>query len=203
MNLALEALRQHPALWSSPGEREALPTGFEDLDRLLPGGGWPVGALIEVLGAREGVGELRLLVPALARLTRQRRFAVWISPPHIPYGPALAACGVDLPRVLVVRPPTPEDGLWAAEQALGSGTSGAVLAWVGEAPDRSLRRLQLAAERGKSLGFLFRPVRAADRPSPAALRLAVEPAEGGLAVHVLKGREAGRGVVLGRGVPAS
>jgi hypothetical protein len=192
MPLALDALRQHPAFWSGREERETLPTGFSPLDGLLPGGGWPVGALIEVLSAREGIGELRLLMPVLARLSRQGRFVVWVSPPHLPYGPALAACGVELPRLLVVWPPAPRDGLWAAEQALGSAACGAVLAWVAEAEDRSLRRLQLAAEKGKGLGILFRPTRVAERPSPAALRLLLEPARDGLAVRVLKGKAAGR-----------
>ncbi|MBX3682927.1 MAG: SOS cell division inhibitor SulA, partial [Thauera sp.] len=42
-----------------------LPTGFSALDAELPGGGWPAGALIELLADRPGVGELSLLLPLL------------------------------------------------------------------------------------------------------------------------------------------
>ena len=46
---------------------EALSTGLPALDAVLPGGGWPVGQLVEVLQARPQQHVWRLLVPALAR----------------------------------------------------------------------------------------------------------------------------------------
>jgi len=169
-----------------------LPTGFAALDGRLPGGGWPVGALTEVLPAAPGVGELGLLLPALARLSRRGRWLAWIDPPHIPYAPALSVAGVDLARVVTVRPACPADALWAAEQALGSGAPGAVLMWLPQVADRALRRLQLAAERGRAWGVLFRPPAAEGVASPAALRLAVLPAaETGLEVRVFKCRQGG------------
>jgi hypothetical protein len=180
---------------SAPPE-PGLPTGFSALDASLPGGGWPLGALTEVLPAAPGVGEIGLLLPALSRLSREGRWLAWIDPPHIPYAPALAAAGVDLSRLVTVRPECPEDALWAAEQALGSGAPGAVLMWPPAAPgamsDKALRRLQLAAERGRAWGILFRPPRAEAVPSPAALRLAVLPAaETGIEVRVFKCRRGG------------
>jgi hypothetical protein len=196
MNSALDILRRNPAFWGRGENQEVLPTGLESLDTLLPGGGWPFGRLTEILLAREGVGELRLLVPALARLSREGRWVVWVSPPHWPYGPALAVAGFDLARFLLVGAQSPRENLWAAEQALGSGTCGAVVVWMEEPEDRALRRLQLAAERGKGLGVLFRPLSAADRSSPASLRLSVEGGRAGLAVRVLKGRSAGRSALL-------
>lgn len=170
-----------------------LPTGFPSLDAALPGGGWPLGALTEVLPAAPGVGEIGLLLPALADLSRAGRWLAWIDPPHIPYAPALAAAGVDLSRLVTVRPACPADALWAAEQALGSGAPGAVLIWPPAAlADRALRRLQLASERGRAWGVLFRPPRAERAPSPAALRLAVLPAaETGIEVRVFKCRRGG------------
>jgi len=181
---------------SAPGfdapDVPGLPTGFADLDGRLPGGGWPVGALTEVLPATPGIGEIGLLLPALALLSRQGRWLAWIDPPHIPYAPALAAAGVDLSRLVTVRPAGPADALWAAEQALRSGAPGAVLMWLDPLADRALRRLQLAAERGRAWGVLFRPPRAEAVPSPAALRLAVLPAvETGLEVRVFKCRRGG------------
>lgn len=194
MNPALQSLRQHPAFWGGERTREILSTGSEALDRLLPGGGWPLGALTEILAEQEGIGELSLVVPALARLSREGRWIPWIAPPHLPYAPALAAWGVRLSRVLLAQSTSPSDALWAAEQALRSGACGAVLAWIGDCEGRSLRRLQLAAERGRCWGVLFRPLRFAERPSPAALRLKVGVAPQGVAVQVLKGR-GGQGTI--------
>lgn len=202
MNLALDLLRRHPALRESPGKAEVLSTGFAALDSLLPGGGWQLGALTEILAAREGIGELGLLMPALARLTGEGRLAVWVSAPYWPYGPALAARGVKLSRTILVGAPTPRETLWATEQALRSGACGAVLAWGTGADGRCLRRLQLAAEEGRCLGVLFPPATTAATPSPAALRLAVEATPGGLAVRILKGRAAGRAAVLHPSAPA-
>jgi cell division inhibitor SulA/protein ImuA len=169
---------------------ESLPSGFAALDALLPGGGLPRGALTEILIAHEGIGELSLLLPLLARAARDERWLVFVAPPYIPYAPALARAGVDLARVLVVHPRA-ADGLWAVEQALRAGTASVVLAWLAHAEPRALRRLQLAAEAGGSLGILFRATCRGEDNSPAALRLKLEPASPGgacVAVHILKRR---------------
>jgi hypothetical protein len=63
-----------------------------------------------------------------------------------------------------------------------------VLAWVGTADERALRRLQLAAQAGKSWGLLYRPLRCAATASPAALRMALAPAKDGVSVNILKRR---------------
>ncbi|NOZ09434.1 MAG: translesion DNA synthesis-associated protein ImuA [Gammaproteobacteria bacterium] len=167
----------------------SIPSGFTALDPLLPGGGWPLGALTEIITTHEGVGALRLLTPALAQLSGADRWLAWIAPPYIPYAPALAAAGIDLSRVMLVHAQKQHDILWAAEQALRSGTSGAVLVWLSENIDpKRLHRLQLAAEAGGSLGLIFRPYGAADQASPAALRLLIEPASEYTDVHILKRR---------------
>jgi cell division inhibitor SulA/protein ImuA len=144
------------------------------------------------------VGELSLLIPTLAVLSSGDRWLAWVSPPHIPYGPALAARGVALSRVLLVHARPGQDKLWAVEQMLAAGTCRVVLAWLDDAVDaRSLRRLQLAAEAGKSTGFLFRPGALGALPTPAALRLGLQPTEAGLEVKVLKCRgRSGTAVVL-------
>ena len=175
---SLDALFHERRLWTAstravgrPGE----PTGHAGLDAALPGAGWPRAALSELLLSADGLGELRLLLPTLARLTRQGRDLLMVAPPYLPYAPALAAAGIDLARLRVVHAEG-RDALWAAEQGLRSGACGAVLCWPWSANDRSLRRLAVAAEQGDALGFAFRPLRALDQPSPAALRL--EPMAG-------------------------
>jgi hypothetical protein len=99
---------------------------------------------------------------------------------------------VELDRVAVVAGAQP---LWALEQSLGSGACDVVLGWVRQAQQRQIRRLQLAAERGRTLGVLFRPRRAAREASPAVLRLSVEPCPAGVRLTLLKGRSAHRGVL--------
>ena len=168
----------------------SVPTGFPQLDAELPGGGWPTGALAELLPSHDGIGELRILGHALAALARAGKRLAWIAPPYLPYAPALAAAGIDLAQILIVRTRPARDALWAAEQALASAACGAVLVWPGEAKYAALRRLQLAAERGQAMTMLFRPPRLADEPSPAVLRLTLHTAAGGLAVRILKRRGA-------------
>jgi hypothetical protein len=168
----------------------SIPTGFLQLDAELPGGGWPTSSLTELLPAHEGIGELRLLGPALARLSRAKQRLAWIAPPYLPYAPALNAAGIALDQILIVETRSPLDTLWAVEQALTSAACGAVLAWPGKMKYVELRRLQLAAEHGTALAVLFRPPHTATEPSPAALRLSLVTAAGGLAVHFLKRRGA-------------
>ncbi len=149
------------------------PTGHMELDAALPGGGWPDSALSEILVAKTGIGELRLLWPTLARLTAAGERVVLVGPPHLPYPQAWLSANVDL-RHLAIVPATGRDALWAAEQCLRSGSCGAVLCWPRQADDRALRRLQVAAETGQTLAFAYRPLEEAINPSPAALRLAVD-----------------------------
>lgn len=192
MTAALDAILRHPAVWRGSQRAQiagdVVPSGFAALDDVLPGGGWPCGALTEILPERAGIGELGLLMPALAQLSRQSGWQAWVAPRHVPYAPALAAAGIALARVLVVRPQTSGDAWWAAEQALRSGACCAMLAWLASPDERGMRRLQLAAEAGRSWCVLFRPARDVGQRSPAVLRLYLESAGDSLAVHVIKRR---------------
>jgi len=195
---ALAELLSHPAIWRGNAlggvAAPSMPTGFPALDVELPGGGWPAAALTEILPEHEGIGELRILGPALASLSAHGRWLAWIAPPYLPYAPALQAAGIDLARLLLVKTRSPRETLWAIEQALRSNACGAVLAWPEKIAWPELRRLQLATEGSRALAVLFRPPRAAGEASPAALRLALDTCEGDLAVRILKRR----GAVLDR-----
>jgi len=188
------ALLQQLARICRSGRAEGLlpaqPTGFDALDVLLPGGGWPVGALTELMSTVCGIGELQLLLPALRTLVQSGRHLAWIAPPYPPYAPALALHGIALERLWILHPRDAQETLWAAEQALRCPSFGAVLAWPAQASDKNLRRLQLAAEAGGNLGVLYRPVSAAQSASPAALRLLLQPADDGLMVQFHKVRGA-------------
>jgi hypothetical protein len=191
MNPALAAVLSNPAIWRGGDcapEPAALPSGFPALDAVLPGRGWPGGALTEIVLEREGIGEIRLMLPALVRLQAQRRDIVWIAPPHVPYAPALATAGLDLGRLLIVRCLNSADQLWAYEQALRAPECGAAFAWLGTHDDRTMRRLAVAAREGRTWGVLWRRPGQRAVASPASLRLALARQQGRLAVRVLKRR---------------
>jgi cell division inhibitor SulA/protein ImuA len=196
MSPSFSALLDRPDIWRGDSLNRAggshvcsvVPSGFPQLDAELPGGGWPAGALTEILPAHEGIGELRLLGPVLAGLSRRGLRLAWIAPPHLPYAPALTAAGIDLAKLVIVRTTSRKETLWAAEQALASNACGAVLAWPERPKYPELRRLQIAAEGGRAPAFLFRLPEAAGESSPAALRIALGTAGGGLAVEVFKRR---------------
>ncbi len=194
MNPALATLLSHPAIWRGDDcapEPATLPSGFPALDAALPGRGWPQGALTEMLIEREGIGELRLALPALVQVQTQKRDVVWIAPPHRPYAPALAAAGLDLARFFVVRCRDAKDALWAYEQALRAPECGAAFAWLAAHDDRVLRRLQVAAREGGTWGVLWRRPGQHGSATAAPLRLALSPGQGRLVVRVLKRRGAG------------
>ncbi|WP_133499632.1 translesion DNA synthesis-associated protein ImuA [Cognatilysobacter terrigena] len=150
----------------------AQPTGHALLDAALPLGGWPEHALIEVLHPVDGVGEFDLLVPTLARLTQGGEAVAFVAPPYVPYAHGLEDRGFDLRFVHIVDA-EPSRELWAFEQCLRSGACAAVLGWPRKVDDHGLRRLQVAADAGRSLAFVFRDAKFATNPSPAALRLDV------------------------------
>lgn len=223
MSRDLSRVLQHPAIWRgrSVARTKTLSTGFPALDEGLPGGGWPHAGLIEILPTCFGAGELSLLLPVLAAVTRrpEARWCAWVAPPLQPFAPALARCGVAPERVLVVQARrngrksgavksgaaesvgakfgvgAGSSALWAFEQTLRSGACDIALAWLRSALPRQIRRLHLAAERGATLGVLFRPREAALDSSPAALRVAVEPAAAGVRVTLLKSRGGARGTI--------
>ncbi len=191
MNSALAVVLSNPAIWRGGDcapEPAALPSGFPALDAVLPGGGWPGAALTEIVLEREGIGEIRLALPALARLQARGHDVVWIAPPHVPYAPALAAAGLDLTRLLVVHCRSPAEQLWAYEQALRAPECGAAFAWLGPHDDRTLRRLAVAAREGRTWGVLWRRPGQRAIAVTASLRLALAPQEDRLAVRVLKRR---------------
>ena len=196
-NDALKKLLQNPQLWRGQmdeQQQQGLASGYPKLDQCLPGGGWPQHSLTEILLEYYGTGELKLLMPALARLSQSGEEAgdagwiAWVAPPFEPYPPALRQWGVNLSRVLIVRPRLPSETLWAAEQALSSGNCAAVLLWSDVLDDTASRRLQLAAEKGQSWAIAFRSLRALTQPSAAALRLRLKAGAQGTDISVLKNR---------------
>lgn len=181
----------HARVWrgnAAAVARAVIPTGFHELDRALPGGGWPLGAITEIFVDGYGIGELELLMPALAALTKEdpakpKKWVAWIAPPFVPYAPALQQHGVNIDRLLMIHPPSGlKSRLWAIEQTVRSGSSAGVFAWVAVA-DVALRRLQLAAEDQGCWLLLFRPANARLERSPAALRIVLSQVQSQSQTH--------------------
>jgi hypothetical protein len=171
-------------------------SGWAELDSILPGGGWPVGTIVELMPTATGIGELRFVLSTLARLSRTDHHVALVSPPYVPFAPALVQHDINLEHLLVIDARSGEDTLWAFEQTLRCKSFGAVLAWCSSVKDREVRRLQLAAESGRSIGFLYRPPSAALESSPAAVRLRLHASEQGLSIDILKCRGARSGMTL-------
>lgn len=180
-----EAIR--PALWRASqlarGRVLTVDTGYPVFSHELPGGGWPIGALTEVLAQAAGSGEMRLLAPALGSLKAP---VVLVEPPCDPCIQGLGYSGIPPEQVLLLRAKRSNDQLWSAEQILKASTCGAVLLWQTHVRADSLRRLLLASRSSTSLFFVFRPIREAADASPAELRVAVRPAEEGVNVDIIK-----------------
>ena len=196
----LRQLLRNPQIWRAARTpvifRQMLPTGFADLDQALAGG-WPLGVLVELLVDVYGVGELRLLMPALTALSNDqtsvrsgvKKWIMLVAPPYIPYAPALVQQGMNTSRLLLVQGRHQAEILWAMEQALHSSACVAVLAWLSVSDERALRRLQLAAEKRRCWVVLFRPSRFKSQRSPAALRIHLRPARAsGISLNILKRR---------------
>jgi protein ImuA len=207
--LPLDDARLQGRLWRgsslSTAADPTLASGFAALDAELPGGGWPLRAVTELLAPQPGVLEWRLLAPALRgwwaaqalpavapgrrgrAVTPTLRSLLLINPPHTPHLPGLQALGLPPSALVWVAAGTPAQALWAAEQAIKSRV--AVLAWLPEARPEQIRRLQVNALSSDAPAFLVRPERAQQQSSAAPLRLVVQPGEGwDLKVHLLKRR---------------
>jgi protein ImuA len=180
----------HPSLWLGSQLARAygktVDTGYAALSAELPGGGWPLGALVELLVQQPGIGEMRLLRPALAKICA--RPVALLQAPHIPNALAFSYLGLPINKLMRLQAPKTADALWCAERILQAKTCGALVFWQQHIRAEALRRLHLAAQATETLLVLIRPLVNAQDSSPATLRLGVRPADGGLVVDVVKRR---------------
>lgn len=186
--LPLETL--HPSLWKASqlarSTSRCIDAGFPVLSKELGGVGWPTGVLIDLLAQQAGIGEMRLLAPALSNVAHRK--VVLLQPPQTPQALGMAALGIPHASLLWVKSKSTADALWAAEQVLRSGSCGALLFWLPNVRAESLRRLHLAAQSGETLFYALRPLAAAQDPCPAPLRLGLRPAQSGIEVEFIKRR---------------
>lgn len=185
----LDTVLTDPRIWRGRNTGHApatISSGHAPLDAALPGGGWPCHALSEILIPADGHGELQLLLPALAAVASAQAMVALIDPPYVPFAPAWQRHGVN-PAWLAIIDSGRRDSLWAAEQCLRSGACAAVVLWPHQVTQTQLRRLQVAAESGRSMGFVYRDARCAGEASPAAVRVQLHPGTQGLQVLKCRG----------------
>ena len=160
-----------------PGDAHAqtICTGYSELSRVLPGGGWPCNAMTEVLQDQPGRHEWGLVAPALSALQAAHAtgLVVLVGAPYCPFGPALGARQLKMTQLLNINLAKNDNPalLWATREALTCADVVAVLAWLPDARSAHLRRLQIAALSHNKLLFVFRPLQAQHDSSPAPLRL--------------------------------
>lgn len=188
MNTILEQLKNKRLVWQANQQQQnsrSDSSGYQELDELLQGGFVQTG-VVDV-DSPIGIGELRLLLPLLyARHQSKQRLLVFIAPPMQVNGEMFAHCGFDLSNLLVVQPHSAAHALWSAEQCLKSGVCHSVLLWHQTLEVAQVKRLQLAAQQGEALQFIFRHHHQLQLSLPVCLAMKLRATEQGIGVQVTK-----------------
>lgn len=165
------------ALWRGDQLGSAVarvyPSGFEALDAVLPGGGWPGHSLIEILTAHSGTLEWRLLGGVLRDVCAAGRSVVLVGPPRQPHVPGLRLVGLSEKQLVWIQAETPAERLWSAEQLIKANACGALIAWLPQVRAEQIRRLQVLAVGCEAPVFVCRPAGVVQESSAAPLRLLV------------------------------
>ena len=200
--VSLESLLNHGQLWRGKGQHTQgfHSTGFTELDQVLPHGGWPQDAIIELISPAPGLGDMALVLPELARLSQQEGVVACIAPPWLLHGPMLEESGVCLERLLCVPASSAsankhgKDPLqsqqWAAEQIIKSGGCNGLLYWQAKPlPFIHYRRLQMLCGQFHCPVFMFHQSAPLNSPSSVRLQI-IKRTENHLHIQVLKVRGA-------------
>ena len=178
-SIAIKQLLKTNRVWQASEKKRARPalsTGYPELDKQLHYSGWPQGALSELLLASNGIGELRLLSPLMAKLSAQSGYICWINPPFQPYAPALSHLGVQLDKIIIINTRSDQDTIWAAQQAMNSKSCVMVLTWLPQKNlSKEIRKLSLAAENSQCWGIVLRHQSLYKQSSSAVLRIILQP----------------------------
>lgn len=150
-----------------------IPSGFDRLDAELPAGGWPRNSITEILQPQPTTVEWRLLVHAVRAVCAAGQEVVLIGPPKHPHAIGLQQLGLDERRLVWLKAETPAERLWTTEQLVKNNAAGLVVAWLPQARQEQIRRLQVCAQGCEGPVFLCRPEAAQHEPSAAPLRVHV------------------------------
>ena len=210
--LPTASLRQHGVSIGQQAEASSthlgLSLGVEALNRVLPDHGLPRGAVIELsihggsaLGTSLGLAACRSAQEAAVERGGSVPWCAFLDPSSTLYAPGVAAAGVDLERLLVVRPSLEalsRVALRIVESAAcavtvvdllgipGQSLSVNLTAWL-----RVVRRLAMGVDgTPNSVVLLTDAAEQRPLPLPVAQRIELErPSEGKLTVRVVKDKQ--------------
>ena len=172
--LRADLRRFQRALRVETRDRRVVSTGIAALDDILPDRGLQRGALSEWIASERGSGAATLALQACRQAQREGPLIIVDSERSV-YAPAVHAAGLQLKEIVLVRPASRTDFLWAVEQSLRCSGVGAVLCRIDYLKTQEFRRLQLAAEAGTAVGVLIRPAAAHKHAGWADVRLLITP----------------------------
>lgn len=173
LRVKLTNIEQHQAAGATT---DATSSGCNALDAILPRGGFQRGQLIEWLSPYAGSGAMSWALQSCKLLADGGpQSIVVIDLEQTFHPPAAFGMGVDLERLVVVRPKNAADAIWALDQSLRNPAVAAACATLPRLDPRDFRRLQLAAEQGNTTGHLLRPLSVRGQPSWADFQLLVQP----------------------------
>ncbi|WP_428033991.1 cell division inhibitor SulA [Amphritea sp.] len=112
--------------------------------------------MTEIVLQGSDFGEMTMLLPLLAQLSKDDRWFAWIAPPTSLPKSLLVAAGIDLKKVMLLQPDQTHSTYQLACQALKAGTCHAVISWPGVLSNEELAGLEDAAANGKSHGIVIR-----------------------------------------------
>ncbi len=153
----------------------AISSGCQELDRLLPDGGYAPGTIIEWIEPTLGCGGIYLAIAAARHAMADGKYLVVVDPRQRFYPPAAQSMGIPIERLIVLRPDNESDLMWSIDQALRCSAVGAVVAHLDRVSELQARRFQLAAEQGQALGCWLRPWKIQRAPSWAEIQWLVQP----------------------------
>lgn len=151
-------------------------SGCRGLDELFPAGGVRRGSLVEWVGTGDetgGGGVVTLSLTLAKHVVPEQRTMLLVDRRRELFPLSLRAMGIDLDRLVVVRPRTEREAFGVCEEALRCPGIGLVWMEIERLDGVGFRRLQLAAAEGGTVGFFVRPEAALRQPSWAEMRLQV------------------------------
>ena len=172
----LQQVLKRSDIWQASqrvSKKHSITSGYTALDEILHLGGWPLNRLTEILVERQHIGEMQLVLPTIAKLMKRGGWLFLIEPPFNPYAPGWIKAGLDLQQIVMIKSCQEKDWLWASEQIIANKGVTCCLFWPAKdhLSNKVLKRLQVAAEQGSLLNFIFRSKSVANQSSPASLRM--------------------------------
>ncbi|KJY94838.1 hypothetical protein [Pseudoalteromonas ruthenica] len=189
MNSTLASMQHQGLIFNAKAQSEQTescpltytPTGFSELDALLQGG-WPDAGVISVF-SQPAIGEFRLLQALLS--AQQSGLIILINPPAEPCAHWLAQLQIASERVVILRPKSDSEALWAAEQCARSSSCALIWLWQEGLSFTQVRRFNLACQQSQAvlvlLSYSTQPY-----SLPVQLSVHILPTDSGLTVRLLR-----------------